>query len=730
MCGYGEIRAVRTMDDSVERPLLRRLAHRLGIVEAYLDQTGDELRHTSDATRERLLAAMGHDASTEDRARGVLRALERARRRQCISPVRVVRQRSKSLSRVIVRVPRMDADEIEWQLVLLTEEGLRTQWSGVTHGGSSRRMALTLPVVPPLGYHSLRVVFRTGHTRRGGRQRLIVVPSRCTPPEARLHGRRGFGITTNLYSVRSEKNWGAGDIGDVKAIAQWLGQHGGAFVGMNPLHALRNAGYDVSPYSPITRLFRNPLYLRVDDVPELRHDAAARELIAAPVYQAELAELRVASMIDYARVMAVRAPVLESLYRTFQVHEANCHSPRARDLAAFLAREDPPLTRYATYMAIAEREGPDARLWPDALRDADGEAVAALRHQLAERVGYHRWLQFELDRQLGCAASEALQAGLAIGMYQDLAVGSASSGSDVWSHPELFLQGATVGAPPDMYSDDGQNWGLPAINPHVLRATGYEYWTRLLRAGFRHSGALRIDHALGLFRMFWVPLGESAKQGAYVRSFSNELFGILALESVRHNALVVGEDLGTVPPDVPGVLAKWGVLGSRVQVFERDFHTGQFRSAAAYPRMALATVNTHDLPPLVGWAEARDILLRSEVGDLSDVGAASAMRDSRMSDLGALVSSLVEAGLLPPEAHQHLTSDMLIAAVHAFLRSTPSALVGLSLDDLAHEATPVNIPGVWQDRYPSWSRRMRDTLEEIFKAERTTSSLGRADGIR
>ncbi len=712
------------MDDTLDRPLLRKLATRLGIVDAYLDQSGGEMRQTSDETRVRLLAAMGHDACTEDAARDILKALRRARRRQWISPVRVVRQQSRSLKRVMVRVPRMDADDVQWRLALVTEDGIRTEWSGVTHGGPSRRMELTLPVVPPLGYHSLGVMFTAGHRHNRATQRLIVVPSRCTPPEARLHGRRGFGITTNLYTVRSEKNWGAGDIGDAKAIAHWLGLHGGAFVGMNPLHALRNAGHDVSPYSPITRLFRNPLYLRVEDVPELGHDTAALARIATPEFQAELAELRAAQMLDYARVMALRAPVLESLHRTFVDREVSHGSPRAREYAVYIEREDPPLTHFATFMAIEEREGPDARLWPEALRDANGAAVAAMRNELAERVDYHRWVQFELDRQLGHAESEAMEAGLALGMYQDLAVGSASSGSDVWSNPELFLQGATVGAPPDMYSDDGQNWGLPAIDPHVLRRTGYDYWTRLLRAGFRHTGALRIDHALGLFRMFWVPLGESARKGAYVRSFSHELFGILALESVRHNALVVGEDLGTVPPDVPGVLAKWGVLSSKVQVFERSFHTGQFRRADDYPRMALATVNTHDLPPLVGWAEARDIMLRTEVGDLSDLGASSAMRDSRLNDLGALVSSLIEAGLLPHDAHANLTSDMLIPAVHAFIRRTPSALVGLSLDDLAHEATPVNIPGVWQDRYPSWTRRMRETLETLFASGKTSVSLG------
>jgi 4-alpha-glucanotransferase len=693
-------------------------------MEAYLDQSGTDLRRTSDATRERLLAAMGYDASSEDRARDILRALKRARRRQCIPPVRVVRQNSKSLSRVMVRVPRSTAEEIEWRLTLVTEEGIRTDWSGRTNGGASRRMALALPVIPPLGYHSLRIIFRAEDMRRGGSQRLIVVPTRCTPPEVRLHGRRAFGVTTNLYTVRSEKNWGAGDLGDVRDIAQWLGQHGGAFVGMNPLHALRNAGNDVSPYSPITRLFRNPLYLCVDDIPELRHDAAAREHIASPEFQRELAELRAAPMVDYSRVMELRAPVLESLHRAFQAHEVSGDSLRARQYTAFVEREDPPLTRFATYMAIAEREGPDARTWPEELRSANGQPVAEMRRQLAERVDYHRWLQFELDQQLGRVASEAMQAGLSLGIYQDLAVGSASSGSDVWSYPELFLQGATIGAPPDMYSSEGQNWGLPAINPHVLRNTGYDYWTRLLRAGFRHTGALRIDHALGLFRMFWVPLGESAREGAYVRSFSEELFGILALESVRHNALVVGEDLGTVPTYVPGVLAKWGVLGSKVQVFERDYRTGQFRTAAAYPRMALTTVNTHDLPPLAGWAEARDIALRNEVGDVSDAGVASAMRASRMDDLRALIASLVEAGLVPHDAPHPLAPETLIAAVHAFVRRTPSALVGLSLDDLAHEHTPVNIPGVWQDRYPSWSRRMRETLEELLSSQRTVRALG------
>jgi 4-alpha-glucanotransferase len=706
------------------RPMLRRLADRLGIASAYLDQSGGQERITTDATRERLLAAMGIDASTEERALEAFRRLRRKTRRQLLAPVRVVRQRSHTLRRVRVRVPTWHVHEVRWTLTLRMEDGIEQSWRGTIHGGPARRVELELPVSPPLGYHDLLIELEGEGKRRRARQRLIVVPVRCTPPEARLHGQRAFGITVNLYTVRSGRNWGAGDLGDLTTLAEWTAEVGGQFVGVNPLHALRNEGYDVSPYSPITRLFRNPLYIAVEQVPELAHDAWAREQIASPAFQAELKELRDAKMVDYGRVMALRAPVLASLHRTFAARERVGVSSRGRAYTQYVAREDPQLTQYATFMAIAEREGPDARNWPEALQDANGAAVAALRTELAERVDYHRWLQFELDRQLGCVASDAQRAGLALGVYQDLAVGSAPSGSDVWANPGLFVPGATVGAPPDMYSDEGQNWGLPAIDPHVLRETGYDYWVRLLRAGFRHAGALRLDHALGLFRMFWVPLGAPAREGTFMKSFTHDLFGILALESVRHGSLVVGEDLGTVPPEVPQVLAKWGVLGSKVLVFERDFHSGRFRPADQYPRLALATVDTHDLPPMVGWLEQRDIILRSEVGDLIDPEQQRGMRDQRTGDRWALIEMLIEAGLLPASARENVRSEPLIAALHAFIRRTPSALVGLALDDLAREAEPVNIPGIWQDKYPSWSRRMRETLEALLADPATIRMLG------
>jgi 4-alpha-glucanotransferase len=711
-------------DPHVERPVLRALAGRMRIQSSYLDQTGEKVRLTSDETRVRLLAAMGIDASTEERAQEALRRLRRAARRRWIDPVRVVRQTSRSLSRVVVRMPAIHAHEAKWTLVLRTEEGVESRWCGVTQGGRSRRFAIGLTVVPPLGYHDLTITFEGGGKRRSATQRLIVVPPRCMAPELRLRGRRGFGITANLYTVRSRENWGAGDLGDLATISEWLGHQGGAFVGVNPLHALRNAGYDVSPYSPISRLFRNPIYLRADDIPELAYDEVARAMIAKPGFQEELSELRAARMLDYGRIMALRAPVLERLHHTFEEHELLPRTERGIAYESYVTREDPQLTQFATYMAISEQEGPDARAWPEPLRDPGSPAVARRREELRHRVGFHMWLQFELDRQLGSAAHHAAESGLALGLYQDLAVGSAPSGSDVWANPRLFRQGATVGAPPDMYSEEGQNWGLPAMDPFVLRETRYDYWIRLLRSGFRHTGALRIDHALGLFRMFWVPLGESARTGAYVTSFSDELFGIMALESMRHGAIVVGEDLGTVPPEVPKVLERWGVLGSKVVVFEWDHSNGRFRAARDYPRLALTTVNTHDLPPVTGWMHERDVTLRSELGDLSDEHQLSGARRAREHDRGGVIQILIEEGLLPPSAHESLEPEALVRALHAFVRRTPAALVGLSLDDLALESEPVNIPGVWQDRYPSWSRRMREPLDVLLHSSRTDELLG------
>jgi 4-alpha-glucanotransferase len=389
------------------------------------------------------------------------------------------------------------------------------------------------------------------------------------------------------------------------------------------------------------------------------------------------------------------------------------------------------LERFATFQALSEwresesrakSQDADWREWPDEYRDPKSSAVAEFRKTHAEAVAFHQWLQFEIDSQLAAAAKAARDAGMPIGLYQDLAIGTSPKGSDPWMFPELFASGASVGAPPDMYSKSGQDWGLPPMNPHALAEDRYRYWIRLVRGSLRHAGALRIDHVIGLFRQFWIPEGKTGKDGAYVRFPVDDLMGIIALESTRARALVVGEDLGTVPPEVPPGLQRWGLLSSKVLYFEKA-QDGSFKSPATYAPDALATANTHDMPTLAGFWRARDVDLRLQVGLIDSERAAKRARRERNEELDALIARLAAAGIVPKSAE--ITNDAeLRAAVHMMLRRTPSWLVGLSLDDLVGEVEPVNIPGVGPDEFPSWTRRLTMPLEQL----RTDPGVRRALG--
>jgi 4-alpha-glucanotransferase len=317
-----------------------------------------------------------------------------------------------------------------------------------------------------------------------------------------------------------------------------------------------------------------------------------------------------------------------------------------------------------------------------------------------------------------------------IGLYQDLAIGASPAGADVWGDPELYLSGLSIGAPPDPLGPEGQNWGLPPMDPRRLAERAYAPWAELLRAGMRHGGALRIDHVIGLFRQFWIPEGMAGKDGAYVRFPVDALLGVLALEATRANALVVGEDLGTVPPEVPPALQQWGLLSSRVLYFERE-EGGAFKAPRRYPRMALATANTHDLAPLAGWWTGRDVALRREVGQIATDEGAERAETERREERVRLLRLLAEEGLLDPDACHGdpgtpgcYDERSVRAAVHALVRRTPSWLVGISLDDVVGEAEPVNLPGVGSDRFSSWTRRLSVPLEALAATPGLEQVLG------
>jgi 4-alpha-glucanotransferase len=371
----------------------------------------------------------------------------------------------------------------------------------------------------------------------------------------------------------------------------------------------------------------------------------------------------------------------------------------------------PPLDHHAVFMALAEHfHTTQWRQWPREFQSASNPAVALFASRHRQEIGFHLYVQFELDRQLESLAALTRAGRMQIGLYLDLALGSSEAGSDAWTNPELFVPGVRVGAPPDPYSATGQTWGFPPLHPLRLRESKYDYWIRVLRAQMAHAGMVRIDHVMGLFRQYWVPEGQTAEAGAYVRFPADDLLGILALESQRHGVIVIGEDLGTVPPEVPEAMRRRRMLSSKVVWFEREWD-GRFKPAGPYPERALTTVTTHDLPPLNGLWTKRDLDIRREIGLITDDEASVLADRERRDELAALVQRLREEKLL--EESDGPTFEELCTAVHAFAGRTRSVLFGVYLDDVAGEIEPVNIPGVRLSQYRSWSRRMRRTVESL-----------------
>jgi len=698
-----------------ERPALYSLAKAAGILPEYVD-IGGTRRFTSDRTRELLLAALGIDASTEEAAVRALGEWQRQSEAQVLDPVLVHREGGASECRLRARLPqKLRGSAIEYRLELLGENGEAHVAEGQTRAkGGRSHIGMDLPLTPAPGYHRVRLHLRGSAGEFDAEAPLIIAPERCLTIEEVTGSRKLFGIWTHLYAVRSARNWGVGDVTDLEWLLGWAREIGAAFVGINPLHALRNSGASISPYSPVSRLYRNILYLDITRIPELAQDAEARSRLESRVYREALSGLRAGERVDYEAVMALKVPVLDSLYRTFKELYRDGGGERGRAYSEYLSRQGKTLTDFATYLALAnryrEQGSHDWRAWPPAHRHPDGPEVERFRRDNFEEIDRYRYLQFELDRQLAAASAGAARHGLPLGIYGDLAIGTAVDACDTWMFPDLFVDGARLGAPPDDYAAEGQEWGLPPVDPRSLRRDGYRYWIDLLRNNLEHVGALRIDHMMGLFRQWWVPAGEPATEGAYMRVPSKELLAILALESRRRRVVIIGEDLGTVPRGFQSLLARWGILSYRVLYFERAAN-GAFKPARRYSKRALVTVNTHDHPPLAGILEGRDIELSQELGQI-DAEDLVERRDERNREIGALLRRLAKEGCLEEASAPH-SYGRICAAVHSFLSKTPAPLLGVRLGDLLGEVDPLNIPGLGVDEYPNWSQRLSSDLEGL-----------------
>ncbi len=666
------------MDPSIELPAeLRASAAAHGIELSYIDIWGNT-HQTPDDVVDAILGSVSAEPGADTRP---------------LPATMVVRENTDAIA---LRIAPHDSGSIK----------LEIQWEGgeVEHhwywlpelaalSASTKR--LPLPALR-LGYHRILLyAMRDSFLEVLAESHFIVCPVR-----ARSFEGRAAGVAVSLYGLRSARDWGCGDFTDLLTAIDSFARAGCAFVALNPLHAIPNRQpYNTSPYLPQCSLYRNFLYLDVEKTGLVTVSEAER---------AEMEALRGSEFVEYERVAALKLAALRRVFDAF---------PGSPEFEAYSASQGQHLQDFAVYCALdAEMHRRDANIWlwtdwPEPYRDPHSAAVEEFAREYSKDVQFYKFLQWHIDRQLEEAQAHALALGMKIGIYHDLALATDRFGSDLWANGSFYVKGARVGSPPDDFSPNGQDWAFPPPDRNAHRKDGYQLFAQSIRNNARHGGALRIDHVMRFFRLYWIPDGMPATRGAYVRDYASDLLGILALESVRGNFIVIGEDLGTVTGEVRKSLAECGILSYRLFWFERD-GAGNFRRPEEYPAHAVVSTTTHDLPTLAGFAAGRDIEARRAAG-LIDEESYHFQRASRADEVGRLNAVLLATGF---------TEDPI-----DFLLSTPCSLAVVNQEDLTGETEQQNLPGsTWQ--YPNWRRKMKIAVEQFGGIESRLAEAIRRSG--
>jgi len=681
---------------------LRHIADFVGIATRHVDALG-VVHEPDEETLSRLITAFGLPSDPKQAEEAL--AEEGRAAPFGLSPAHIVPQEAPAPA-LRLRLPT-GAGGVEWHCRL--EDGSQS-------AGKSDGAELRLPGGLPLGYHRL-VIAGAGETAEIG---LVVAPDACHLGAALQPGARSWGLTAQLYGLRSARDWGIGDFSDLATLAGEAGKLGAGAVGINPLHALFAAEpRHFSPYSPSSRVWLDYLYIDVTQVPGFAEDAAAQALAPADAILAA----RGAGLVDYVAVAALKRPVLEALFRRFRRRRSR--SALAADFRAFQHEGGRALHDFAVFEMLHELWTQHGGLfswhsWPRVMRDPHSPEVADHARVFAERVEFFKFLQWQADRQLAAAAAAGRASGLTGGLYRDLAVGVNPNGAEAWTDPELVVPDAAIGAPPDLLNRAGQDWGLAPINPLALRRRGFAPVIAALRANMRHAGVLRVDHVMSLQRLYWIPSGLAAPAGAYVNYPFRDLLRLVALESHRQGCAVIGEDLGTVPEGFRETMQAAGVLSYRVFMFERR-GDGSFIPPGEYPPLAAASAATHDLATLKGFWLGRDIAWRRRLALYPDEVAEASEAEDRHRSRYQLLEALAREGLLLPERFaEFLSADgepayglELGEAILAYLARSRARLMLVQIEDVAGEAEQANLPGT-TEAHPNWRRRLSSPLEELL----------------
>ncbi|WP_423841556.1 4-alpha-glucanotransferase [Actinobacillus equuli] len=600
-----------------------------------------------------------------------------------------------------------------------SNKALQARWqlhleNGETRCGKVKRNAINLPKDLPLGYHELQL--ESEHYSLNCR--LIITPKIAFQPKELQQKQKLWGAILQLYTLRSEHNWGIGDFSDLKTFLSRLAEKGGDFVGLNPIHAIFPANPEsASPYSPSSRLWQNIIYIDVTAIDAFQQSSEAQAWFHSAEIQQQLIEARVKDYVDYSQVMRLKLEGLRLAYATFVQQDQQAFEQFINEYGESLKVQGTfDALHYWLSSQFSEQWG--WNFWAQEYQDYASNTVQVFQTEHSQLVRFYMWLQFVAQQQLKACNQLAKTLNMPIGFYRDLAVGVADNGAETWADKELFVLDASVGAPPDIMAPNGQNWGLSPMHPEVLQSRGYQPFIDLLHANMKDCGALRIDHILGFARMWWVAKGDSAKNGAYVRYPLEDLLAILALESQRNQCLIIAEALGTVPKGMLQKLEDKGILAYNIFYFEWDQHGS--KPLTNYPYQAMTTLSTHDLPTVQGYWKGYDFDLGEKFGVYPSEKVLNILKQSRHFNKEAIRQAVEKVQDLAKDSEG--VNLQFVHQLQRYVADTNSALFGTQPEDWLNMLEPVNIPGT-SNEYPNWRRKLSHTINEIFNHEQINQLL-------
>ena len=706
--------------------LLQQLVEMRGIETQYVDAWGKPAT-IAESSKAKLLNTLGYDTSSDEKIQSQITQDIKSVWLSPLNPVQVVRNTQEI--NLAVRLP-IELVNDDHTLTVTCENGdvLTHQFTPVDQEMTTmahiddvefHEYVVTLPLDLPLGYHDVAL---SADDDEFARSRLIVAPEACYTPNEIKEGKKIWGLSVQLYCVRSEKNWGIGDFSDLALLIEKAAGVGADFIGLNPIHALYPANPNAcSPYGPSSRRWLNYLYIDVTAI-DGYDDASVQAIVSSDEFKATLEHARNVEHVDYEAVAHVKLAALKAVFDVYDAKYLRKSTKQNKAFKAFVEAGGESLDMLAVYDALQSHlkaEGKDSWGWPvfpQDYKDYYNPAVAKFKSANEQDVKFYLFLQWIAAQQLELASNKATDAGMTIGLYRDLAVGVSEGSAEIWGNKDLYCTGASVGAPPDILGPLGQNWGLPPMDPRKLYEQGYQPIIDLFASNMASSGSLRIDHVMALLRLWWVVKGDNAKDSGYVYYPVDDLLGILALESHRNQSLVIGEDLGTVPEEIRSKLADNGVYSYRVFFFEQA-EDGGFFSPSHYPVQSMSTLTTHDMPTLIGYWHCLDLELGKEIGLYPTEEILQTLYADRHENKQAILDTLHGHGSIGDNVGRDVNhtgmNRELNNGMQVHMAGGSSALLSLQLEDWLEMDKPVNIPGTF-DEYPNWRRKLTENIESMF----------------